>query len=123
MTEIIDLRNTRLVAVNDRGRRVGEDHHRAKLTDDEVELIRELAHPSDGAEPMPHRTIAEKFEISRGTVADIVSFRRRASYPVGWRRVRLVINGHDTVTRSAGLDILTLKSAPSPVRHDPADND
>ena len=88
-----DRDETRLVGVSETGRRVGEDHPRATLTDHEVELIRQLAE-----EGMSHRMIAEKFEISRGTVGDIVSFRRRASYPVGWRRVRVVIRGVDIAT-------------------------
>jgi FixJ family two-component response regulator len=77
---------TRLVGITARGYRVGEGHHRATLTDREVELIRELA---EGG--MSQRVIAGKFEISRGTVADIVSFRRRASYPEASRRVPMLL--------------------------------
>jgi hypothetical protein len=83
-------RHSKLVGVNAHGHRLGEDHPRAKLTDHEVELIRELAEPSDGSPPMSHRMIASKFEISRGTVGDILSCRRRACYAVAWRRVPLL---------------------------------
>lgn len=65
-----------LVAVNDRGRLIGESHPRAKLSDHEVDLIRELA--EDG---MSYQQIAEKFECSRSTVQAIVECRIRASTP------------------------------------------
>jgi hypothetical protein len=79
--------NTKLVGVNERGDRVGEDHPRAKLSDAEVDLIRELLDPLDGAKPMSHRQVAAKFEISRGTVADIASCRRRAQVPSSFKRI------------------------------------
>ena len=95
--DVIDYRNTKLVGVNARGYRVGEDHQCAKLSDHEVELIRELADPADGSAPMPYRTIAEKFEISAGMVSEIVNFRKRASFPAGFRRVKITIEGRDLV--------------------------
>ena len=82
---------SRIVGIDERGIRVGEDHQRATLTDAEVELIRELRNPSDGAEPLSFGEIARKFEISKGTVFDIVNYRRRASTPMGYKRVRLSI--------------------------------
>ena len=95
---------SRMVAVNDRGDRLGEDHPRAKLTNADIDLIRELADPSDGAKPLSHRQIAEKFEISRGTVGDIVSCRRRANTPAGYRRIALVIVApHTKLATSRGL--------------------
>lgn len=84
MCREIVFKGTKLVGVDERGNRVGEDHPRAHLSNHEVDLIRDLA---EGG--MAQRMIAEKFEISRGTVSDIVRFRRRASYPVGFRRVAL----------------------------------
>lgn len=78
---------TKIVAVNACGIHLGEDHHRATLSDHDVELIRELADPTDGARPLSHRQIADKFGISRGTVGDIVNFRRRATTPSGYKRV------------------------------------
>ena len=104
-------KNTKIVGVNARGNRVGEDHPRATMSDHEVELIRQLA--DDG---MPQRLIAEKFEISRGTVGDIVTFRRRAAYAEGWRRVRVVIAGRERV---GAVSSVARAAAP----HDPADND
>ncbi len=66
----------RLLAVNDRGYVIGEQHHRAKLTDHEVDLVLELL--DDG---MSERLVAEKMEISRRTVRDIKAGRIRAQTP------------------------------------------
>lgn len=64
----------RLVTTNDRGLRIGESHARAKLTDHEVDLIREL-HEEHG---MGYRLLATKFEVSKRTIRDICSYRKRA---------------------------------------------
>lgn len=71
-----------LVAVNDRGIRIGEDHQRAKLTNASVELIRQLR--EDG---MSFGLIAQKFEVGKATVYDICTFRRRAQVPARWRSI------------------------------------
>jgi DNA-binding NarL/FixJ family response regulator len=72
------------VTVNDAGYPIGQDHHRAKFSDHEIELMIELAR--DG---MPYRLIAEKFETTKGTVHDYVSGRRRGQVATGQRvRVR-----------------------------------
>jgi DNA invertase Pin-like site-specific DNA recombinase len=70
----------RLVGVNERGLRVGEDHQRAKLSNHSVELIRALR---DGG--MSYRLIAEKFELSTSTVWDICNFVKRAQPPTRWK--------------------------------------
>lgn len=84
----------RVVPVNERGRRIGEGHPRAKLTDHEIDLIRELAEDTIDPETgkvvlggLTQRQIAAKFEVSRGTVGDIISCRRRAQTPSGFRAV------------------------------------
>jgi DNA-directed RNA polymerase specialized sigma24 family protein len=73
---------TKLVLVNDRGRRIGETHPRAKLTDHEVDLIRELAE-----EGMTHREIAAKFDVTKDAIKSIGSYRRRAYTPSRMKRV------------------------------------
>ena len=50
----------------------GQLHHRAKLTDHDVELIREL---HEGG--MAYAEIARKFEVSRSLVGRICRFERR----------------------------------------------
>lgn len=54
-------------------RRLPEPHWRAKLTDEEVELIRELY--AEGL--WSYATLAVVFEVSRFTIRDIVTYRRR----------------------------------------------
>lgn len=71
-----------LVAINEKGRRMGEDHHNAKLTDGEVDLVRKLH-----AEGMGYAEIAEKFGVSRVTVGRICRYERRAESVVRWKRV------------------------------------
>ncbi|MEQ0776168.1 hypothetical protein ABLT15_28070 [Paraburkholderia tropica] len=74
----------RIVGVNERGLRVGQDHQRAKLSDAAVELIRALAE-----EGMPHRQIAAKFEVSVRTIDYICSYGRRAQTAVRYRAVEV----------------------------------
>lgn len=73
----------KVVAVNDRGLRIGEDHQRAKLTNAEVEMIRQL-HVSG----LSYRTLAEKYEVSKRTIAAICRYERRSEVPSNWKTVR-----------------------------------
>lgn len=57
---------------NPKGYRIGESHHRAKLSDDDVRLIREL-----DREGLSYAEIAEKFEASQWTIRDIATYRTR----------------------------------------------
>lgn len=93
-------RKSSLVAVNEAGRRIGESHPRAKLTDHEVDLIRDLIEdtvdPATGKvvlKGLSYGEVARKFEVSKGTVFDIVRCRRRAQTPAAFRRVE----AHDDV--------------------------
>ena len=69
-----------LIPVTSRGYVLGEHHHRAKLTDDDVRLI--LALRNQG---VPQVKVAEKFECSRRTVRDIESGRYRCAVPDDYR--------------------------------------
>lgn len=79
--------NYKLVLVNEAGRRIGQDHHRAKLTDDDINQIfalRELG--------LSYSKIAGKFDdieggISKATVRDVLTGRRRAQIPFATRKV------------------------------------
>lgn len=70
----------KLIGVNDRGLRVGQDHQRAKLSDAAVELIRQL---HEGG--MSYRVIAEKFDISKAQVCYICRYKRRATPAVRFK--------------------------------------
>lgn len=67
--------------VNERGLRIGEHHQRAKLSDEQVELIRDLYEMGEGG----YKMLARMFGVSRSTIRDIVQFRRRASTPDRFR--------------------------------------
>lgn len=70
------------VQIGETGKRIGESHGRAKLTDHEVELVRTL-----WEEGMPASEIAVKMEISKKYVYELVNFKYRASLVAQWRKV------------------------------------
>jgi len=57
---------------NPKGRRVGENHQFAILTNGEVELLRQLRE-----EGRTWQWLADKFEVAKRTVRDICAYRRR----------------------------------------------
>lgn len=75
-----------LIPYNENKKRIGEYHHNAKLTDHDVELIRQLA---EGG--MRYASIAMKFNISSETVGRYCRYELRAQTPVEYRRVDAVI--------------------------------
>lgn len=98
---------SRLVAVNEHGMRVGETHHRAKLTDHDIDLIVSLLDARNdaievglaagmsrsvldahlAALQLSYRWIASKFEISKSHVRWIAIGLQRSQMPVRWKRV------------------------------------
>ena len=74
----------RFVGVNDRGLRVGQDHQNAEVTDAEVELLLALR-----AEGWSYAALAVKFEVSKSTVRDWCTGRRRAQVAARFRVVRV----------------------------------
>lgn len=82
----------RLVGVNERGLRVGEDHHRAKLTNEDVELIWSLMEEADedkkaGRKYLKDCEIAEKFEISKAHVHNLRHGKERAQSAVRFKKI------------------------------------
>lgn len=73
----------RRIGVNDAGISCGQDHHRAKLTDHEVELIRQLH--EDG---LSYGQLADKFGVNKATVADICKYRRRLQVATRWKVIK-----------------------------------
>ena len=66
----------RLARVNEAGRRIGEGHHMARLSDREVDqLIADRG--SDDAPRMSYTQLAQKWGISKSSVRDILIGRRR----------------------------------------------
>lgn len=64
------------------GFRVGETHHNAKLTDDDVELIRLLRESG-----MKIRELAKKFECSPSNITLITTYKGRIGYTQGINKV------------------------------------
>lgn len=71
-----------LVQLNERGNRIGESNPRADCTDHEVALAVELREQG-----FSFGFIARKFEVSKGTVFDWWSGRRRGQAPVRVKEV------------------------------------
>lgn len=65
------------VQLNERGNRIGESNPNAECTDHEVELALQLREQG-----FSFGFIARKFEVSKGTVYDWFSGRRRGQAPV-----------------------------------------
>lgn len=94
------MNKTREVQVNERGRRIGESHPRAKFTDKEIDMIREMAEPELDAQGkvvkpgLTYAEIAAKFDepnrpLARETVKSIVLCRRRGQTPAKVKRIKV----------------------------------
>jgi len=73
----------RAIGCNELGRRVGESHHNAKLSDGDVELVLVLR-----AEGWGYRRLAAKFECSRTLIRKIVHGEIRWQIPTRWKHNR-----------------------------------
>lgn len=71
----------KLIAYNERGWRIGEDHPRAKYTDHEVSQV--LALRGAG---LTYREISERLEIPWTTIRAMCSGAIRAEQPAHYRR-------------------------------------
>lgn len=72
------------VAINEIGRRIGHDHHRAKLTNGEVEMLLQMH-----SEGIGYRKLAGMFEVSKSQVRYIIKGSCRAQFPAGWRVIKV----------------------------------
>jgi hypothetical protein len=72
------------VAVNERGRRIGEDHPNARYTDGEVGMVLELRD-----EGKSYGVIARLVEMPKSTVRDICKGNRRCQCATNWKTVRV----------------------------------
>lgn len=85
LEDFANLQNTakKRIGVNEHGRRVGESHHRAKLTDAEVDAIRALR--DEGGFSIAQ--IADWFDhVSVATVRAICRYRRRVQFAARFKR-------------------------------------
>jgi predicted transcriptional regulator len=71
----------KFIGVTAQGRRVGQYHQNAVLTDREVEQMREM-HEREG---WTAKALAEKFDVSRSSAEKILRYERRAAVIERWR--------------------------------------
>lgn len=69
------------VAVDENGRRIGETHSNAKLTDLQVDQIRELRE----TEGKNYDELAVMFQAPKITIAKICTYERRANTIARWK--------------------------------------
>jgi DNA invertase Pin-like site-specific DNA recombinase len=79
----------KFVAINEDGRRIGSSHHNSSVSDETVDLIREMHEDRH----MGYRKIAQELNICRHFVAKICRYERRAQTPAGWKKVDDKKNG------------------------------
>lgn len=72
----------RLVGVNEQGQVVGQDHHRAVLSDHEVQLLLEMR-----GEGFSYEWLSAKFEVSKSCVQKICTGRSRTQVPARYVRI------------------------------------
>lgn len=79
---------SRMVAVNDKGLRIGEDHGRARLTDHEVELMRRMheLHPVGHPEHWGYRRLSAKFGVTKTLARKICNYLFRAQHAARFKR-------------------------------------
>lgn len=75
--------NIQKVAVSDAGCRVGEYHPKARLSDAQVDLIRDIWEEGFAG----YATLAKHFGVSKSTIRDICRYERRNVAPTRWKRV------------------------------------
>lgn len=75
----------KLVSLNESGRRIGQEHPRAKLLDREVDQVLDLLDSG-----LSYAAVAEKMEVSKSCVAHIATGRRRSQ--VVARTVRVSVS-------------------------------
>lgn len=85
----------RRVGLTADGKIPGEWHHSAKLSDHDIDLIRQLHEPSIDQRTravvpgLGYRTLARKFDCAKSTIRDIVKCRRRFARAVRFKTVRV----------------------------------
>ncbi len=78
-----------MVGIDERGRRVGESHPRARLTNDQVDWLRDLYDTG----MVGYRTLARAanwlwgIEVSRNTVSKLVKYERRNATVMSYKAV------------------------------------
>lgn len=78
----------KMTGLNEAGRVIGESHPKAKLTWDDINLIRDC-YEEHG---MTQKLLAEKFEVGITTIHDIVRYKTWVDVPVKWIKAKSASN-------------------------------
>lgn len=70
-----------VVAINEKGRRIGDSHQRSRISNHDVDLMRELREEHR----LSYKELAEKFDVSESLVKQICNYRIRSQTPVRWK--------------------------------------
>jgi hypothetical protein len=73
------------VPVNEYGKRIGEGHPRSRLTDEQIDRIRDLHEDHN----LTYLQLGEMYSVPRTTIASICQYARRAQTPFGWKRLQV----------------------------------
>lgn len=80
---------TRLIGVNNDGRRVGDYHQNAKLSDGDVALLLEMH-----SEGWGYRRLAKKFEVNPSAVRHICKGVNRCQRVERWKKVSVATSSN-----------------------------
>lgn len=72
----------KLVAIGENGRRIGEDHPKAKLSNAQIDEIFSLRQKGKS-----YMQIARIFNVSKASIQHILHCRTRAQFPVRFKKV------------------------------------
>lgn len=79
------MSGNKLIAMNELGKRIGENHHNAKLSDEQIERIRDLHEDHN----LSYGQLAAMYQVSKSMIAGICQYRRRAQTPFGWKKLNV----------------------------------
>lgn len=76
---------TKMIAINEQGKRIGQGHQFAKLTDEQVDRIRDLHEEHN----LSYSQLAAMYQVGKSVIAGICQYRRRAQTPFGWKKLKV----------------------------------
>lgn len=75
----------KVVALNENGKPIGQGHHKAGLTDEQVDRIRDLREDHE----LTYDQLAKMFGVHRSSIASICQYRTRAQTPFGFKELSI----------------------------------
>lgn len=95
---------SQVVKINEQGRRIGESHPRAVLSDHEIELLQELLGEREAIINQMRAVAARQVEIDSALAAAGLSYRKLAvKFEVHWRTIGKIANGERRCQTAAAV--------------------